>query len=378
MAMDYYEILGVERSCTADEIKKAYRKQAMKYHPDRNPGDSEAEEAFKKCAEAYEVLSDSQKRQMYDLHGVEGLNQKGMHHGFGDSSDIFSAFGDIFGDIFGQMGFGGGQGRQRRGRDLHHEISVNLKEVIEGGSRKIKVKKPAPCPECHGSGAATPEDVEVCAVCKGRGSVTRVIRQGFATFQTSGPCSECNGHGKKIKKPCEECKGGGMTRIEKVVNVDFPPGIETGQRIRLEGEGEQIPEGMPGDLYISLHEEENDRFDRRGLDLYGPLYIDLLTALKGGQIETEGPEGEPVKIKFEEGVQSGEMRKIKGRGIPMLHRKHARGDLYLHVFVRTPAGLSKTHKKQLEELLATFPKAETEKVASSKGWKDWVKDKIGG
>lgn len=371
MGKDYYAILEVERGSSLEEIKKAYRKQALKHHPDRNPGDKEAEEKFKLCAEAYEVLSDEQKRRLYDTYGEEGLDSRGMHHGFGGFQDIFSAFSDIFGDL----GFGGSMGRRRRkGRDIRHEISVSLEEVVQGGKRKIKVKKPAPCEKCEGSGAETKNDVEECSACKGRGMVTRVIRQGFATFQTSGACPDCGGQGKKIKKHCPECKGEGQVRVERILDVSVPPGIEDGMQVRLRGGGEEIADGESGDLYIAMHVEESENFERRGMDLYAPLRISLKKALEGGTVEMDGPDGKPVKVKLEAGIQSGTVKTFGGRGVPNVNNPGYRGDLHLQVLVRTPEGLEKEKKKELMALLYSLPdKDDGKKMAESpKGWKEWI------
>ncbi|MBE0617039.1 MAG: J domain-containing protein, partial [Proteobacteria bacterium] len=270
MGKDYYTILGVGREASAEEVKKAYRKLALQYHPDRNPGDKGAEERFKGCAEAYEVLSDPEKRRLYDAYGEEGLSARGVHHGFGGFEDIFSTFGDIFGNL----GFGfraGPQRRVRRGRDLRHELAVTLAEVMRGAERKIRVRKPAPCPECGGSGAASASDIRTCSACQGRGSVTQMLRQGFTTFQTSRPCGECGGTGKRIERLCGRCEGEGMVRVEKTVEVRIPPGVEDGQQLRLDGEGEEVAGGVPGDLYIVLREEEHPLYERRGADLFGPL-----------------------------------------------------------------------------------------------------------
>jgi molecular chaperone DnaJ len=372
MGKDYYKILGVERTASLDEIKKAYRKLAMQHHPDRNPGDKASEDAFKSCAEAYEVLSDTEKRRMFDSYGEEGLNARGMHHGFGGFEDIFSTFSDIFGDF----GLGGGRNRVRRGRDMRYELSIGLTEIIKGTTRKIKVRKPAPCESCKGSGAATPEDIENCGTCGGRGVVMRMMRMGPATFQSSGPCDACHGEGKKIKKLCADCKGEGSTRVERVVEVNIPAGIETGQQLRLSGQGEEIAGGPSGDLYIVIREEEDKRFERRGTDLFAPLHVDLLTALEGGHVDLVGPEGDPLKVKIEEGVQSGSVKKVRGRGVPELNRPHSRGDLVFQVWVRTPTGLKKDQKKKLAAILSDLPEAK--EPQDEKGFKDWVNALFGG
>lgn len=369
MSKDYYAALEVEKTATLEEIKKAYRKKALQFHPDRNPGDKEAEERFKLCAEAYEVLGDAEKRRLYDAYGVEGLDSRGMHHGFGGFQDIFSAFGDIFGDL----GFGGmGGGRvHRRGRDLRHEINVTLEEVVNGGKRKIKVRKPAPCEKCNGSGADTPNDVKTCPACNGKGVVTRIMRQGPFNLQTSGPCGECRGQGKKIEKACGGCKGEGQVRAERIVDITIPPGVETGHQLRVRGGGEEIPNGEPGDLYISIREEESERFDRRGNDLFSPLRIDLLKAIEGGSVEVDGPDGNPVKIKIEAGTQSGTVKTVRNRGVPEVNHPSSKGDLHFQLLVKTPTGLSKEQKKQLEAILSGLP--ETEASREDPGsWKDWI------
>ncbi len=367
MGKDYYATLGVERGASEDEIKKAYRKRALKYHPDRNPDDHEAEESFKACAEAYEVLGDADKRNIYDTYGEEGLNSRGMHHGFGGFEDIFSAFSSVFGD----MGFGGGGRRMRRGRDLQYELSLTLKEVITGATRKIKVRKPAPCEECDGSGAASPEDVQICSTCNGQGVVMRVMRQGFATFQTSGACPDCGGEGRRISNPCPHCENG-VTRVERIVDVEVPPGVETGQQMRIKGGGEEVVGGPAGNLLILLREEEDDNFERRGNDLYAPLPLDLLTAVEGGSVEIDGPDGEKVKVKIAAGLQSGTVKKMRGLGVPLLNRRHARGDLYLQAWVRTPTGLKKEQKKELANILKGLPACQPGEDQKPKGWKDWL------
>lgn len=371
MGKDYYGILGVARDASAEEIKKAYRKAALQHHPDRNPGDRQAEEKFKDCSEAYEVLSDANKRQLYDTYGEEGLNARGVHHGFRGFEDIFSSFADVFGDL--GFAFGGGRPRQRvrRGRDLRHEITVTLDEVARGSTRKIKVRKPAPCGTCGGTGAASPDDVQTCPGCQGRGVVTRVSRQGFATFQSTGACSQCGGTGKKIKAPCPTCDGEGMVRAEKVVEIQIPPGVEDGQQMRMEGEGEEVAGGLPGDLYLVLREEEHPQFERRGADLFAPLHVDLLTAVEGGSTEMPVPGGEPLRIKLEEGIQSGVVKVIEGGGLPVLGRRGVRGNLYLQIWVSTPEKLSKEQKKALRNALKGVP-CQCPPETAHAGWKEWL------
>jgi len=372
MGKDYYGILGVARQASVEEIKRAYRKLALQYHPDRNPGDGEAEERFKACAEAYEVLGDSEKRRLYDTYGEEGLSARGVHHGFRGFEDIFSAFGDIFGGL----GFGGRtRTRVRRGRDLRHEIRVSLEDVARGATRKIKVRKPAPCGECAGSGAADPSAVRTCSTCQGRGAVTRVLRQGFTTFQTTQPCSDCAGAGRRIERPCPACDGAGMVRAEKVVEVRIPAGVEDGQQLRLEGEGEELLEGVPGDLYIVLREEEHPLYERRGADLFAPLRVDLLRAVEGGEVELPGPDGEPLSVRVDEGVQSGSMKVLEGQGLPVLGRPGRRGDLYLQVWVATPPRLNREQKKALRKVLKGLPLCEE---TPHRGWKEWLGALFGG
>ncbi len=374
MGKDYYGTLGVGREATAEEIKKAYRKLALQFHPDRNPGDGAAEERFKGCAEAYEVLADPEKRRLYDAYGEEGLSARGVHHGFRGFEDIFSTFGDIFGDL--GFGFGGRPRRRvRRGRDLRHEIRISLEEVARGAARKIKVRKPAPCDACQGSGAADPSAVQTCAACQGRGAVTRVLRQGFTTFQTTQPCGDCSGTGRRIERPCEVCDGAGMVRAEKVVEVRIPAGVEDGQQLRLEGEGEELAGGVAGDLYIILREEDHPTYERRGADLFAPLRIGLLRAVEGGDAELPGPDGEPISVRLEEGVQSGTVKVLKGKGLPVLGRPGLRGSLYLQVWVATPEGLNREQKRALRKVVSGLPVCENE---AHHGWKEWLGALFGG
>jgi len=374
MGKDYYGLLGVDRNAGADAIKKAYRKLAMQYHPDRNPGNREAEEKFKQCAEAYEVLNDPQKRQLYDTYGEEGLTARGVHHGFGGFGDIFSAFGDIFGEMgFGGFGDGGGRQRVRRGRDLRHQLTVTLKEVATGSTRKIKVRKPAPCGSCNGTGADSPDAVRTCATCQGRGQVMRVLRQGFSTIQTVGACPDCGGAGRRIAKVCRTCSGQGQVRVEKLVEIRVPPGVEDGQQIRVEGEGEEVPDGIPGDLYIVLREEEHPRFERRGADVFAPLRVDLMTAVAGGEVRVEGPDGSELAVAIEPGEQSGTVKTLRGQGLPVLGRSRSRGSAHFQVWVATPTGLN---AEQREQLRCVLDGAECGPDTGQEGhharWKEWL------
>lgn len=380
MGKDYYAALGLPRDADAETIKKAYRKAALQHHPDRNPGDRSAEEKFKECAEAYEVLSDPEKRRLYDAYGEEGLSARGVRHGFHGFEDIFSSFADIFGEGAFGFGFGGQRPRRRvrKGRDLSHEISVTLEEVVRGSTRKIKVRKPAPCAECGGTGAAGPEAIQTCPQCQGSGAVTRVSRQGFATFQTTSTCALCGGSGKRITAVCSRCSGEGMVRVEKVVEVQIPPGVEDGQQMRLGGEGEEVAGGIPGDLYIVLREEEHPLFERRGADLFAPLHVDLLKAVEGGTAEMPGPDGEPLRIEIEEGAQSGSVRVLEGRGLPVLGRRGLRGNLYLQIWVSTPAGLDAEQKEALRCALGDQGTCEASWTPPHRGWKDWLQAFFGG
>lgn len=374
MGKDYYATLGVSREAAPEDIKKAYRKLALQYHPDRNPGNREAEERFKACAEAYEVLGDPEKRRLYDAYGEEGLSARGVPHGFRGFEDIFSAFGEIFGGA----GFRASSRRRvPRGRDLRHELTITLADVARGASKKVRVRKPAVCPACAGSGAASAADVRACPACGGRGAVTQVLRQGFTTFQTTRPCGECAGTGRRIAVPCARCGGTGAVRAEKVVEVRIPPGVEDGQQLRLEGEGEEVPGGVPGDLYILLREEEHPLYERRGADLFAPLRVDLLRAVEGGEVSLPGPDGEPILVKLEPEIQAGTVKVLKGKGLPVLGRGASRGDLYLQVWVETPRGLDRKQVNALRKLLDGLPLC-AEEPAQHRGWKDWIQALFGG
>jgi molecular chaperone DnaJ len=348
----YYECLGVERSATEEEIKKNYRKLAMQYHPDRNPGDKDAEEKFKEAAEAYEVLSDREKREIYDRYGHEGLNGIGFR-GFSGFDDIFTSFSDIFEDIFG---FGSGRSRtrstQRSGADLRYDIKISFMDAAFGTTTDIEVAKAERCNECRGSGAAPGTAPETCSQCRGRGQVTQ--SSGF--FTISSTCPQCRGQGKVITKPCMSCRGTGRSRITKTVQLKIPAGVETGSRLRLRGEGEEGEFGGPsGDLYVFIHVEPHELFERKDNNIYCQIPISFVQASLGATIEVMTLNG-TEKLKIPKGTQSGTIFRLKGKGIPHL-QGFGRGDQIIETVVKIPTNLN---RKQ-EELLKEFAKLSGEK-----------------
>ena len=344
---DYYEILGVERSASDEELKKNYRKIAMQCHPDRNPGDKKAEERFKEAAEAYEVLSDRQKREIYDQYGHEGLSNTGFR-GFSGFEDVFSHFSDIFGDAFG-FGNAGGRSRShvRAGADLRFDLKISFLDAAFGLTTTIDLEKLAPCRDCQGTGAAPGTSPETCHTCQGRGQV--IQSSGF--FTISSTCPRCNGHGKIISKPCIRCHGQGKETVKKNVQLKIPAGVETGSRLRLRGEGEAGDRGGPnGDLYVFLHVEEHDYFVRSEDDVLCRIPISFTQAALGAIIEVPTLD-EKEKLKIPKGTQNGRTFRLKGKGVPHL-RGYGRGDQIIEIFVQTPTDLN---KKQ-EELLKEFEK----------------------
>ncbi len=341
---DYYEILGVSREADPDTIKKAYRKLAMQYHPDKNPNNPEAEEKFKECAAAYEILSDPQKRAQYDRYGHEAFRGGG---GFQNTEDIFSHFGDIFGDFFGM----GGQTRRRnrhdprRGADLRYVTEISLKQVLMGVEKNIEFDCEENCHECNGSGAEKGSQPITCATCGGSGQV--VSRQGF--FTMASPCPACHGEGQVIKNPCKKCKGEGRVETHRKLRVSIPPGVDTGTRLRVAGEGEGGYNGGPsGDLYVEVQVEEDHYFERRDEDLVAPLHVSFLQILLGGEIEVETLEGKK-KIEVPRGIKPGEAIKLAGQGLPSL-RGRRRGDIHFQVLVEFPDKISKDEEKHLREV----------------------------
>lgn len=341
----YYEVLGVERNASDEDIKKTYRRLAMQYHPDRNPGDKEAEEMFKEAAEAYEVLSDREKRGIYDRFGHEGLNGIGFR-GFSGFEDIFSSFGDIFEDIFGlNTGRSRSRTAQRAGADLRYDLNISFTDAAFGTSTDIDVVKLEKCHECLGSGAAPGTSPEICRRCQGKGQVTQ--SSGF--FSISTTCPQCRGEGKVITKPCSFCKGTGRSTIKKTVHLKVPAGVETGSRLRMRGEGEEGEYGGPdGDLYVFIHVASHDFFERRGNDVYCRIPISFVQAALGATMEIQTLNG-TEKLKIPQGTQTGAMFRLKGKGFPHL-RGFGKGDQIIETVVKTPTNLSKKQEELLREL----------------------------
>ncbi len=357
---DYYEVLDVTREVTATELKKAYRKKALEHHPDRNPDNPAAEDKFKVCAEAYSVLSDPQKRDIYDRFGHAGLGGAGGP-GVGDIGDVFSQFQDIFGDLFGGGGgFGfGGFGRRRRdpngparGADVRTEVSLSLREAAFGTSREIDLSHPSPCEACSGTGAKDGE-IASCATCGGRGQVARA--QG--AFVMSTTCPTCRGRGVHAKAACDECEGDGHVDIERVVKLTIPGGVDSGQSLRLSGRGQDGVRGGPaGDLYVTVHVESDEDFEREGFDLVHHLSVTYPQAALGAKIEVpalEEDEEATQTVKIPSGTQPGATVVVRGGGVPRLHGR-GRGDLICLIDVEVPKRLSREQKRLLKDLDRTF------------------------
>lgn len=348
---DYYEVLGVDATASEEEIKKSYRKLAMQYHPDRNPGNREAEEKFKEAAEAYEVLSDAEKRDIYGRYGHEGLNGVG-YRGFSGFEDIFSSFGDIFGDVFGfKRGHSRTRTGARAGADLRYDLGISFMDAALGASTEIRIRKRVPCASCRGTGCAPGTSPQLCTLCQGRGQVTQ--SSGF--FSISSTCPQCQGQGGMITTPCTECSGRGKGVEEKVVQLKIPAGVETGSRLRLRGEGEEGEYGGPsGDLYVFIEVEKHDLFERNGDDVLCRIPISFVQATLGGTAEVPTLDGSE-KLKIPRGTQPGRVFRLKGKGIPHL-RGYGRGDQLIETVVSIPTGLT---KKQ-EELLKEFDRLSNE------------------
>ena len=357
---DYYEVLGVDKNASEDEIKKAYKKLAIKYHPDRNPGDKEAENKFKEAAEAYSVLSDKDKRARYDQFGPEGVDGMGGAGGSGaggfSMDDIFSMFGDIFGGHgFGSAfsgGFGGG-GRQAervyRGSDLRVKVKLSLQEIASGTEKKLKVKKYVTCPDCHGTGAEKGSTSETCPDCHGTGYVVRTRQSMFGMMQTQSACPRCGGEGKIIKNKCRKCSGEGIVYGEEIITAKIPAGATSEYQLTMSGKGNAAKHnGVPGDLYIQIVEEESKELIRDGNDLVYNLMISVPQAALGGQVDIPTITGK-VRMTIEPGTQPGKVMRLRGKGLPAING-YGNGDLLVRISVYIPETLSRDEKNALEGL----------------------------
>ena len=377
---DYYEILSVEREASDQQIKSAYRKLALRYHPDRNPGDGEAEERFKEAAEAYAVLADREKRALYDRFGHAGVSGAGAGAAgfdpivFADFGDIFSGLGDIFGfgDIFGGRRRRGGP---QRGADLRYDLEISFEESFDGAETSIQIPREETCETCNGSGAAAGSKPEVCATCRGTGQLR--YQQGFLTV--ARPCSNCRGSGQVISKPCQTCRGAGRVGRERKITVKIPPGIATGQRLRLYGEGEHgTVGGPPGDLYVVVHVQEHPFFHREGDDLYCEIPVTYPLLSLGGELRVPTVKDED-ELTIPAGTQPGARFKLRGKGMPSVSGR-GKGDLYVIARVAVPKKLTREQKHLLEELAKTMPQSALDPATSDGSEKPFfekVKDIFG-
>ncbi|HVX65654.1 MAG TPA: molecular chaperone DnaJ [Bryobacteraceae bacterium] len=349
---DYYEILGVDRSVSEQELKSAYRQAALKFHPDRNPGSKDAEDKFKEAAEAYGILSDPQKRAAYDRYGHAGISGAAGNAyegaGFTDLSDIFGDF--FFGDLFGGATGGRRRTRAQKGDDLRYDLEISFEDAVRGMVAEIRVPRQETCARCHGTGGEPDGGITTCSRCRGQGQV--MFQQGFLSVRQT--CSQCGGTGRLIRKPCTECHGQGTKRTERNLKVKVPAGIDDGQRLRVSGEGEAGINGGPsGDLYIFFKVEEHPVFERRENDLHCTIPVNIVQAALGAEIQVPTLDGsEPLRIP--EGTQSGSTFRLRGKGVPEVNGR-GRGDLFYHIQVKTPSKLSREQKKLFEQLAETLP-----------------------
>ena len=360
---DYYEVLGVDKSASADEIKKAYRKLAVKYHPDKNPGDKEAEEKFKEAAEAYSILSDPDKKARYDQFGHSGVDGAGpdFSGGFGNLNDILNdLFGGAFGGGFGGFsgfggGFGGGRGGQRqqrvyRGRDIRVRVKLTLEEIAKGVEKEISIEKSVPCQECGGKGARNSSDIKTCTACGGTGQVQRVVNSLFGQTVTYSTCQQCGGEGKTISNPCRNCGGSGLTRKRETIKVKIPAGVEAGIQLSIQGQGHAAKNnGINGDLLVVIEEQEHPDFKREGNNLFYTKVISLPDAILGAEVEIPFLDG-PKRIKVEAGTQSGTVIRLNGKGLPTVNGYGGTGDLYVKIAVWIPKKLDREDKAVIESL----------------------------
>jgi molecular chaperone DnaJ len=340
---DYYEVLGVSKGATAAEIKKAYRKLALQYHPDKNPGDSAAEEKFKDAAEAYEILSDADKKSRFDQFGHAGMGGGGGGFGGGmNMDDIFSQFGDVFGGAFGGGGGFGGGGRGQRvakGSNLRIKVKMTLEDIVNGANKKVKV---------HRAVQAEGVEFNTCGTCKGSGQVSRIAQTILGQMQTSSTCPTCNGAGKSVSKKPKEADANGLIRKEELVEIQIPAGVEEGMQLKVRGKGNEAPGGVAGDLLVVVIEEEHEQLKRNGTNLHYDLYVSFIDAVLGGEAEIPMV-GSKAKIKIEPGTQSGKLLRLKSKGIPDING-YGRGDLLVNINIWTPQELDKTEVNSLEKL----------------------------
>ena len=360
---DYYEVLGVQKGATAEEIKKAYRKLAVKYHPDKNPGNKEAEEKFKEAAEAYSVLSDADKKARYDQFGHAGVEGAGpdFSGGFGNLNDIlndlfgggfggFSGFGGGFGGFGG--GFGGGQRQQRvhRGRDIRVRVKLTLEEIARGVEKEISIEKSVPCPDCGGRGAKSSSDIKTCPACNGTGQVQRVVNSFLGQTVAYSTCQQCGGEGKIISNPCRTCNGSGLVRQRETIKVKIPAGVEAGMQLTIQGEGHAAKNnGINGDLLVVIEEQEHKELKREGNNLFYTKIISLPDAILGAEVEVPCLDG-PYRIKVEPGTQSGTVVRLRNKGLPTVNGYGGVGDMYVKIAVWIPKKLNKDEKEIVDSL----------------------------
>ena len=360
---DYYEVLGVDRNASAEDIKKAYRKLAIKYHPDKNPDNKEAEEKFKEAAEAYSVLSDADKKTRYDQFGHAGVEGAGpdFSGGFGNLNDILNdLFGGAFGGGFGGFsgfggGFGGGRTGQRqqrvyRGRDIRVRVKLTLEEIAKGVEKEISIEKSVPCKDCGGKGAKNSSDIKTCPACNGTGQVQRVVNSFLGQTVTYSTCQQCGGEGKIISNPCRSCNGTGLVRKRETIKVKIPAGVEAGMQLTIQGEGHAAKNnGINGDLLVVIEEQEHPNLKRDGNNLYYTKVISMPDAILGAEVEIPCLDGS-YKIKVDPGTQSGEVVRLRGKGLPTVNGYGGTGDMYVKIAVWIPRKLDKEEKAVIESL----------------------------
>ena len=359
---DYYEVLGVSKASSADEIKKAYRKLAVQFHPDKNPGDKSSEDKFKEAAEAYDILSNQDKRTRYDQFGHAGMGAGGSGAGGGFSGggfsmeDIFSQFGDIFGGHFGGFGGGGFSGSSRsrgqrvsRGSDVRIRVKLTLEEIMHGAEKKVKINKMVTCTECGGKGAASEADIKTCDTCRGSGMVNRVQQTILGAMQTSSPCPTCGGEGKVISKPCSKCRGEGLVKASEEISFKIPAGVVQGMQLTVQGKGNAAKRGgINGDLLVVIEEVPSAELQRDGNDLIYSLFISISDAVLGSNAEIPAVDGK-LRIKVDPGTQSGKILRLRGKGIPDINGYGA-GDLLVYIQVWIPKKVNNPEKEMLEKL----------------------------